>query len=676
MERILLSPKQFNLSICGFALPLIIILGAMLLATYWVFLVPIFQEPDEDRHADYIFSLYSRGRIIQAKEAPLVGCSHPFISYLLKMTNGQAVKFSASIKMPPDYGTAKFFNRININAPDERVCAQNITNPFVVAMYPIAYYALTASYLKLISYLDNDLTFLFFAGRFLSVILLGCGLTFAYLSMRELGLSYTKSLLILTAIGFFPMVTMVGSYLQPDNLTFVVVNACFFFALRWRNITLQRPVGLYSVYKDWIIWSLAGSLTLLSLIKYQFFWCTGLAVIAMIIAVMVRRRFPLRKTAEILATIFIPLAIANIPQLWIFWGCHLPVLENKWIPDHRAFLRAYNAGWDPFVLHVYLSLCHECRGLYSVLGSAFTTFWGKFGWASTNIPLIIESQHLNDALLELILLTTKIILTLTLVSLAGVVISLLRLLKRKRFRDALYYACSNPVINSYFLFVVFFFLFDILVYPSCGWEGRHWFPFLLAIVISATCFAPRVLSFRRIKNAFFFVTVIGWICYSIVGSYYAIGCIHKRFYEADTALHINLEEVKPTNLNTVSHIESFDFVDPIPTLNVHANNLVVPKGAYLRIRGWAVDIVAGAPATAVLFYIDHSKTYEATFPLDDWNAVDALHNQVYQFSGFDGLIPTTDLLPGCHYFSMKVLSKDKRLLYNTDVNIKFTVVNN
>lgn len=147
----------------------------MSLASYWVFLVPIFQEPDEDYHADYVFSLYSRKRLILGREASIAAVSHPFIPYLLKATNGQAVKFAAFATMPKSYGTREFFQSIDRHAPDNEICAHVHTNPFVVAMYPIGYYALTALWLGLLSNLNHNLSFLFFAARVLSVILLTGG---------------------------------------------------------------------------------------------------------------------------------------------------------------------------------------------------------------------------------------------------------------------------------------------------------------------------------------------------------------------------------------------------------------------------------------------------------------------------------------------------------------------
>src|ERR1700721_4210534 len=84
-------------------IPACIIFCSMLLATYWVFLIPIFQAPDEDCHADYLFTLYSRQRLFRATEVPVVGCSHPYIRYLFETTNAQPVKMFYFAQLPTDY---------------------------------------------------------------------------------------------------------------------------------------------------------------------------------------------------------------------------------------------------------------------------------------------------------------------------------------------------------------------------------------------------------------------------------------------------------------------------------------------------------------------------------------------------------------------------------------------
>jgi hypothetical protein len=671
MGRQLMISRCKNASITGFWLPLIVIFCSLLLSSYWVYLIPMLQAPDEEHHADYVFTLFTKGRLIRAKEAPLVGCSHPFVRHLITATNEMAVKNSTYIKMPEYYGTPQFFNYIDHNVPNKDACERTATNPFVVAMYPFLYYALTAIYLSLLSHINNNLSFLFFAARFLSVILLGCGLTLAYLIMRELKLSNIKSLLLLAAIGFFPMVTMVGSYIQPDNLTFVAVNACLFFALRWRNIMSQRPMISYTIHKDRVLWWLAASIAVLSLTKYQFFWCTGIALVAMVVAVAIRSKIPVKSVAAILFLLFSPAMIVNLPQLWIFWHCHLPVLEHHWFPDDAEFRSSFKLGWQPFIEHIRQAFCNEYQSIYWVDGSAFNGFWGKFGWNMSDVPLVIFSPALNNALRIFIALVTNIILLFTLAGLVKIILILCRLLKQNHIKNALYIAFSNPVMNSYFLLVIFFLLLKIMAYPYFFEQGRHWFPLIVAVLLSATCFAPRLFTRRLLREKLFYLIIGSWLCYSIVGSYYSIGCVHKRYYESETDSQINIGQLIPVKSYAACHIDSCDFLDQFTSFESHPNQLMIPKNAYFIVRGWAFDGAANAPASGVVLYVDNEKMYQPKYGARRDFIAELFHNSNCLFSGFDAFIPTKDLPPGWHSVSMKVVSHDKKLLYDTAVNIKF-----
>jgi hypothetical protein len=671
-------------------LPVGLILGAMLLATYWVFLVPIFQSPDEDYHADYVFSLYSKGRLIRGTEAPLVGCSHPYVSYLLKATDGQGVKYSYYVKMPKNYGTKDFFASIDRNMPDKLTCQLTATNPFVVSLYPFGYYAMTAIWLGALSHFNSSLSFLLFAGRFLSVLLLGCGLTISYFVMRELKLSSVQSSLVLAVIAFSPMVIMVGSYIQPDNLTFVAVSLCFLLSLRWRNSVLAHcckttPLSAASnvnsqsrvrEYHPLMLWGLGVALSILFLTKYQFFCCVGTAIVLMIIATAIRLRLTVRKIGLILLILLTPTIIAAIPQLWVSWGCQLPTTDAKhknWIPTSTRFWLEFRHGTLPFASYIWQGLYDEFESLYSIYGTTFSSFWGCFG-QSMSAPLVIVSKPINDLLRLMLELFTKIVLLMTLFSLGKIFKSLLHLTSKRYFRQSLYIACSNPLLNSYFLFEIFFFLMNIYVYPRF-WQGRHWFPLILPIVLSAVCFAPRFFSVTRVRRVTFFLIAIPWLVYSVVGSYYAVGTVKERYFNTRTQSPLNQYQWIPVEAHTICEIESCDFIDQVTNFNRHANTLMVPKGDYMQIAGWAVDMMAQAPASDVLFIVDGKKIYnQPAYGLDSWQPVEKWHNSKYRFSGFNTLIPTKDLSPGWHSLSAKVLSGNGQFLYNTDVAIKFIVL--
>jgi len=661
------------------SIPAIIIVCAMMLAGYWMFLVPIFQSPDEDYHADYVFSLYAKGRLIRGVEAPIAAYSHPLIFYLLRVTNGQAVKHHQFMKMSIDYGTKLFFKRLNKDAPDSHAPVH--TNPVMMAVYPCGYYVLTALWLSVVSHLNNSLTFLFFAARLFSILLLGCGLIFSHLTMKELGLPRLQSSLILAAIGFFPLVSFVGSYIQPDNLSFAAVNACFYFALRWRNTISKRCARLdFSIANNWMIWLLGMALAILLLSKYHFFCYVGIAIVAMVIARAIRSKISLGNLAKIFAILCIPSVIAAVVQLWISCGCSLPAIDRTcfhWFAVTPEFQRVFHIGGQALIMHIRNALCDQCQSIYSVDGPTFKSFWGDFGWLDT--PLVIASIKINDALQMIIELVTRIILFLTLASIGKIIVSLWRIMRRGRFACACYIACSNPVINSYFLFVLFMFLFNVIVYPSFQGQGRHWFPLILPILLAAASFAPRIFPSRAIRRQMFLLIVGGWLFYSLIGNYFALGCIEKRYYARDNKAVIDVRQLQPTSIGASYFISNLDYTDPYPTFERHprhaAYSIAVPSGkdVCIDIEGWAIDFPASSLASAVLLFVDHDKIYQAMYGLENYEAVQELHDPKYRFSGFGALIPTKGLSPGEHSLSIKVVSKDGLALYNTDRDIQIAI---
>src|SRR5512145_2975287 len=54
-----------------------IIFSACLLSVIWVFRVPLLQNPDETSHIDYVFSIYSAGRLLNMRTPPSEWNVHP-----------------------------------------------------------------------------------------------------------------------------------------------------------------------------------------------------------------------------------------------------------------------------------------------------------------------------------------------------------------------------------------------------------------------------------------------------------------------------------------------------------------------------------------------------------------------------------------------------------------------
>jgi len=77
-------------------------------AVWWVFLVPIYQSPDEPAHLDYALGIHARGTLLFAQYttfANLPTDAHPYTEYLRTRSSLPQVAFNPGAKMPPGYGT-------------------------------------------------------------------------------------------------------------------------------------------------------------------------------------------------------------------------------------------------------------------------------------------------------------------------------------------------------------------------------------------------------------------------------------------------------------------------------------------------------------------------------------------------------------------------------------------
>src|SRR5207248_1084608 len=117
-----------------------------------VFLVPIFQSPDEDTHLDFALLIYEHGGLLVARQLPPTPdpycCHHPYILYLRVRTNMRPVVNGDASGMPAGYGSPAFYEALDRDAPPrERDYEQG---PFLQGLYPFGYYAMLAGWLHLV----------------------------------------------------------------------------------------------------------------------------------------------------------------------------------------------------------------------------------------------------------------------------------------------------------------------------------------------------------------------------------------------------------------------------------------------------------------------------------------------------------------------------------------------
>ncbi len=87
------------------------------------------------------------------------------------------------------------------------------------------------------------------------------GLYFNYRTARNVGVPPWPSVAVLVAAAFFPLTTLVSSYVQPDNLAYALVSAALFFATQLKRSARPLRTTL----------ALGAVLGCLAVTKYQFF---------------------------------------------------------------------------------------------------------------------------------------------------------------------------------------------------------------------------------------------------------------------------------------------------------------------------------------------------------------------------------------------------------------------
>lgn len=497
-------------------------------AVWWVFLVPIYQSPDEPAHLDYALGIHANHGLIFAQYTSfgqLPTDAHPYTEYLRKRTGLPEVAFNPGAKMPFGYGTPAFFESLDRDAPP--VKTHRVNTPCQLAsLYPFGYYALLAVWIQLVRYWNDGITAMFFGARLFSVALLIASLFLTYGTTRLLRFKPAFALLVTACIGTFPLTSFVASYVQPDNLSFMLVSLIFYLSLRAKANGL-RMGGLLL---------LGIALGVLLVTKVHYWLCVTAPVLAMVVAEMlaapVERRRWLRATAVLLA----PALILGGIWAWTVWGT-----ENYFAPRERSVDR---------LTHVVRLTRQALDDFFS--GTTHVSFWGTFGWLDT--PLKFRSPRATETIYFLVHLATYGMLALTLWRIEQVASRLIRIAGAGRVKKATRIALSNPAMNSYFLFSVFLLFLYVWNSNRFGAQGRNWFPFMLPIVLTGLSFAPKALTLPRSRRALAGLTAIGLLVYGVVGNHYARASIRERFYfrHSDRPMQSINVTSEPTDLNEMT----------------------------------------------------------------------------------------------------------------------------
>ncbi|HKI30987.1 MAG TPA: DUF2142 domain-containing protein [Gemmataceae bacterium] len=482
-----------------------VVVGASALAVRWVFFVPIFQSPDEPEHFDYALCLNESRGLIHAEasppDEPLAWHVHPYTSHLGERTALRKVAFHGDVRMPAGYGTPRFYEVVEEQAPS-RDSIRLSRAPALAGLYPFGYYALLATWLEVVRLVHDGPVGLVFGARLFSVLLFAASLMLSYAVCRELRLGRRLALALTAGIGFFPLATFVSSYVQPDNLGFTLVSLCFYLSLRLR----KRPDS------GGLLAALGVALALLLVTKNHFYLCALLPTVALVAARLWAGGAGVRGWLRSAGLLLLPSLPTGLVHLWVVSG----------VTNYFADPAPYRG----FTATVLGGVARAARNFYA--GGTHQSFWGTFGW--TDAPLVIHDDTTTAGVRLVIHALAWGLLALSLVRLGQVAVRLVRLGRRGKGRAAVRVALSNVPINSYFLFTVLMFVLYVRLDNRFGAQGRNWLPFLLPIFLTGIVYAPRALVLRRAGRACGRALLVGLLLFDVVGEYYALKTIERRYY--------------------------------------------------------------------------------------------------------------------------------------------------
>jgi 4-amino-4-deoxy-L-arabinose transferase-like glycosyltransferase len=511
----------------------VIVLAALGLSIVWIFRVPLLQNPDESSHIDYVFSIYSAGRLLNVRQPPSAwnvhprfegrkdkegleslsydNLSHQYTLYLIDSTDFQRIRFHPDEKVPADYGTRAYYQNLEANAPQTPAGLPDLNprdNPWMITAYPFLYYAVCAAFLKVLGLFGAGPVWLFLGARFLSALFFSASLIVAYAVLRELRLRKSRALLLTAILAFFPLCTFISAAVQPDNLALLLVLLCSYLTLR---------IARAGVNSSRLYLLLGLALGALLVTKYHIFLFTAVALLATLLSEHVFHRRSVKTLLRPLMFLLLPSVLLFAVQLWVVWGGGTITGSNLHPARMGLVTGIKTALYD-----------------YYRIGPAFVSWWGTFGWMDASI--VIFSPWFQGQLWRALGLLTLLTLALVFFRFAQIAIRLIRVARRAGWRPALRLAFSNPLIVNHLLFSVFMVLLYAFTDNAFFAQGRHWFPYMLSSFFITTEFAPRVLPHRKLQRAVSTLLIIGLLIYCAVGAYFSLKTITDRYYPAP-ALH-------------------------------------------------------------------------------------------------------------------------------------------
>lgn len=601
--------------------------AALLVA--WAFIVPIFQSPDEPVHTDYAFSILTAGHLIHARDGAGTRVANDFTTYLIDSTDFYRIAFHGSMRVPPNYGSREYFSALDKKAPSFTAvkAAQNSSGKvnWLTAVYPFAYYALEAAVMGVVYHASASITSAFFAGRLFSVLLTLCGLCIGYRVARMAGLRPAVAVLFTAAIGFFPLTTFIGSYIQPDTLGFFAVLLSIYAAMR----ALRRPAPLE--------YSLLGiSLALLLLTKMQYLIPVAGAAFFALIALWASHRIRLRAIAAAIGCIGIPMIAAAAASHNV--SSQTTAQRLSGLHSEFSFAPLHQAAAGGFLHFASFLTSAVWRGFddYFISGQSWQSYWGAFGWLDVQM-LFVNHRWTNIVHVGIVFVTLLTMLCSAFVFVRNLS-RLKRIAGRRGFWSAARIASLGIPFNSFALFLAIMMALYAATGNVFGAQGRNWYPFIIPSFLCFVLVAPEVTRRLRVRNYLRVGAAALFLCYSFAAAPIALATIQNRYYGLESlaanALSVKKALAAPVarNAGVVDGASCGDF-------NAVSRDCVQPPNLDVNISGWAIDAAQRDIGSAVFVLVDGHAVIPAQYDLHRPDVAKAFNTSAYSDSGFLVTVP-------------------------------------
>lgn len=128
-----------------------------------------------------------------------------------------------------------------------------------------------------------------------------------------------------------------------------------------------------------------------------------------------------------------------------------------------------------------------------------------------------------------------------------------------------------------------------------------------------------------------------------------------------------LTRLSGTTTFSIDSLNGTSFAQP-PTAPIP-----IPRNGSITLRGWAIDAPARMAAGGVIVSVDGAMNFPAVYGAVRQDVADTLGNPAYRQSGFNVTFPASNLSPGGHTITIKILTNDRKAYYEPDQRVAIEV---